>query len=431
VHWQCHRERLVACVLLQEYIDAGGSNCYISHVSGGHEAGWRSVKSSVIPEGIVLKRGIVSTVLATAAALFSLAGPAQAAVGGSGWKLTYFSLANGTMGINALAASSSGNAWALGFGSSPAGSIEFGLLNRWNGKSWRPVKVSKSVADVIVGGPIGTSSPSNVWAYGAAGQYASWNGRKWVVGYLPAGWHKYDGIVNATAVVSKDEVWALGDVAPRAGLIRPYAAEKAKRGWRLSRLPASVADSSTAITDVSAVSGTDIWALLTDYSAPSRSCLLHWNGRAWSLLRLSAAVTAAGKPFTLVALSPSSVWIDESQQSPETGNVLWHWNGHQWTSLAGPTGVDFGADTYADGMAADNHGGIWVLSGGAGALTVPLGAWDYRAGQWAEASPISSVNGLSFSGLVSVPHSASLWAYGDWGAPASTTTDGLVAGYRT
>jgi hypothetical protein len=377
-----------------------------------------------------MKPRIVSAVLASATLLFSLAGPAHAAASSSGWKLTYFSLAKGTMSIDALAASGPRNAWAVGYGSSPPDSPAFGLVNRWNGKTWKPVKVPKSVAEFI-GGPVGTSSASNVWAFGAAGQYASWNGHKWRLGYLPAGFHGYDGIVNATAVISTHEVWALGDVEPRATLIRPYAAEKGSHGWRLSRLPASVADMSAAITAVSAVTATDIWALLTDSSSPSRSGLLHWNGRSWSMVRLSAAVTAAGTPFTLAGLSPSSVWIDESQQSPQTGNVLWNWNGHQWTSLADPPGIDLAMDSYAEGMAADNDGGIWVLAGGARSVTVPLGAWDYRSGQWTEASAFPSDTGLSFSGLVSVPHSSSLWAYGAWDTPGSTTTGGLVAGYQT
>jgi hypothetical protein len=375
-----------------------------------------------------MRHKIVSVALTgLVAGVLSLAGPAAAAGGGS-WHSTEFTLPGGTMSITDVAASGPSNAWAVGNGSSPPSSPAFGLVNRWNGRGWQPVRLSKSVASIVFQ-TVATSSASNVWAFGEFDQYAYWNGRHWSTEFLPLAPHHVAVVINAAVATGNDQVWALGYALRSSTESRPYIAELTRHGWRLSKLPSRASAMNTQVIAVSAASAKDVWALLGSTSSehPLPTALLHWNGRWWSLVRFSAVV-AGGDPAALVALSPSSVWIEDAPQYT-TGNVLWHWDGHVWTSVANPQGIDLGMNTFAFGMAADGHGGLWVLAGGAASIEVPLGAWDYRNGQWTSSGPMSDADNPGLAGLVSVPHSSSLWAYGSGGAAGSTTSEGIIEGY--
>jgi hypothetical protein len=375
-------------------------------------------------EGRVVKPRIITVTTVAAATLLALAAPAQAA-GGSGWRLTYFTLRGGSMTISDVAASSASNAWAIGYGNLPS-SPDIGLINRWHGTTWRPVKLSKQIAGFVVG-PIGTSSASNVWAFGGGDETAFWNGHKWYAGTLPLAPDRRWAQVNATAVISRNEVWAMGYVRLSATREEPYVAEKGSHGWKISRLPQSVSSLNANVTEVSAVSGEDVWALLSS-TTQNPSGLIHWNGKSWSLVRDSSAT---GTPDAIVALSPSSVWIQTARPVSETSSGIWHWNGRGWAALANPSGIDFGANTYVSGIASDGHSGLWVLGGGAGAITVPFGLWDYRNGQWTGPVSIPGPSSLTLGSLVNVPHSSALWAPGSafTDFPASTNSEGVVAEY--
>ena len=376
-----------------------------------------------------MKPRIITVTAAAAATLLAIAVPAQAA-GGSGWHLTYFTLTGGTMSIDSVAASSPANAWAVGYGSSPPSAPEIGLVNRWNGKTWRPVKLPKSVASFAVG-PVGTSSASNVWVFSGGDESVFWNGHKWYIGSLPLAPHNRGPLVNVTSVISPDEIWAMGYINVSSSREQPYVAEKASHGWKISGLPKSVTAINAAVTAVSTVSAKDIWAVLGSRTQ-NPAGVIHWNGKSWSLVPVSSAMAAPNAGDAIVAFSPSNVYVDDFKPVSDLGSGIWHWNGHSWASVPGPSGIDFAANTYAFGIASDGHGGIWVLGGGAGSITVPFGAWDYRDGQWTGPVSIPGPSSLGLSGLVSVPGSSSLWAYGSAfiDFPESTNSEGVVAGYQ-
>ncbi len=374
---------------------------------------------------------LAAIVLAPAVGAMSIpaasAQPAAQPGAAPSWRLTYFSLPGGTMTINAVAASGPGNAWATGNGNSPpSGSIAEGLVQHWNGAAWHPVKVSRAVS-VAADGPVGTSSSSDVWAFGQG--YAYWNGHKWRTGQLPPA-DRRGALINATAVFSADNVWAFGGVAigARNRIERPYAARRSSRGWRLARLPASVSGMDTEIIGASAVSANDIWALAGNLKTSSHSALLHWNGKAWATVRLPSALTQAGLPASIVGLSATSVWLDDSPSLASTGNVLWHWNGHGWASIAGPSGVNISSLSTGFAIASDGRGGVWALGGGGAGG--PYQTWDYRSGAWSGPTVITTAPNVVAYGLVHTPRSPALWAYG-LATVTYTVTDGVIAGYGT
>jgi hypothetical protein len=108
-------------------------------------------------------------------------------------------------------------------------------------------------------------------------------------------------------------------------------------------------------TGVSAVSGTDGWAVgqFDDASALSHPLIEHWNGSAWTSV---AAPEPGGRQATLAGvdeLSTGNVWAvgDSANGSPGEGNIdnlplTEHWNGTAWTLVRGvslPSGSTGGA----------------------------------------------------------------------------------------
>jgi hypothetical protein len=370
---------------------------------------------------------LAGIVLAPAASAMSIPAASAQAIAGPSWRLTYFSLPGGTMTIDAVAASGPDNAWATGNGNSPPfGSISEGLIERWNGAAWHPVKVSRAVS-VAADGPVGTSSSSDVWAFGLG--YAYWNGHKWRTGQLPPA-DRRGALINATTVFSADDVWAFGGITigGKARTERPYAARRTSRGWRLARLPASVSGMDTEIIGASAVSANDIWALAGNLNTSSHSALLHWNGKTWATVRLPSALTQAGLPASIVGLSATSVWLDDFPSLASTGNVLWHRDGRRWASIADPTGVDISSLNTGSTIASDGRGGIWAIGGGGSQGLYQT--WDYRSGAWRGPTVITTMPNVVVFGMVHAPHSAALWAYG-MATVTFTVTDGVIAGYRT
>jgi hypothetical protein len=370
---------------------------------------------------------LAATVLAPAVGAMSIPSASAQLATGPSWQLTYFSLPGGTMTINAVAASGPDNAWAIGNGNAPpSGSIAEGLVQRWNGSAWHPVKVSRTVSEAA-DGPVGTSSSSDVWAFGQG--YAYWNGHKWRTGQLPPA-HRRGALINATTVFSANDVWAFGGVAvgARGREERPYAARRTSRGWHLATLPAPVAGADTEIIGASAVSASDIWALAGNLRTSSHSALLHWNGKTWGTVRLPSALTRAGLPASIVGLSATSAWVDDSPRQASTGNVLWHWNGHSWASIASPPDVSIASLSTGFTIASDGHGGIWALGGGGAGG--PYETWDYRSGAWNGPTVITTAPNVAVFGLVHTPRSATLWAFG-LATVSYTVTDGMIAGYGT
>jgi hypothetical protein len=100
----------------------------------------------------------------------------------------------------------------------------------------------------------------------------------------------------------------------------------------------------TYLLDVAATSATDAWAV----GAPN----LHWNGTAWTLLKVPAKVARIlGAANGIAATSRTNVWIAS----------LWgivHWNGRRWKVVTPP---DIGIRYALSGIAATSAKNVWAV----------------------------------------------------------------------
>lgn len=128
---------------------------------------------------------------------------------------------------------------------------------------------------------------------------------------------------SAVIALSRADAWAFGGTNP-GGSGAPVAMRWDGALWRPGRLPAGLTD---FISDASAVSGRDIWAV--SYAG---GYALHWNGERWTVAKrwrrhaMLTGVTAAG---------PADVWAFGTASDGVRGLGTWHFNGRGWARVPG------------------------------------------------------------------------------------------------
>ena len=363
----------------------------------------------------------------------SVAAPGTAAfarVSGS-WQVTSLSPApeRDAEAIVSIAASGKNNVWAEGSVIPAAGGLDHVRLYHLRGGSWRPVSLPHRVNDLGVSYWMGTSSPSNLWLVGSGATAIAvhWDGRRWSAVDLPG---CCQISVGAAAVFGSSDTWAFGGIIPQGqATYRPYVAHRGSRSWTQVRLPAAIARVPLGILGTSAVSRSDIWALLQSYADSPQAQLIHWNGHRWSRLRLPAALVK-NFPESISATGPSSVWI--GAQAPDglykDIEALWHWTGHSWMHYTIPASVAAATQGawHAASVLPDGHGGLWTLGFETNGGNYRI--WDFRNGRWAGPETVGNAS-ITISGLARVPGTFTLFGFGaEPGTPAQDTL-GIIAKY--
>jgi hypothetical protein len=106
--------------------------------------------------------------------------------------------------LNAVAAASARNAWAVGVAGDPAEPRP--LILRWNGTRWRPVPSPAPPGGTLNG--VAVASATSAWAVGSlrgAALIEHWNGRTWNQVRGPA-----SSILRDVDTVSPGSAWAVG-----------------------------------------------------------------------------------------------------------------------------------------------------------------------------------------------------------------------------
>ncbi len=182
-------------------------------------------------------------------------------------------------------------------------------------------------------------SRSNAWAvgsYSAAGKSHAfslhWNGKTWTRVPVP---DIFDASLNAVSAVSGSDVWAVGMASRRNSLVLHW------NGAAWARVPSpSPGQLVTTIYAVTGISATDAWAVGTaDNTGGSQVLLLHWDGKSWTQA-LPASLGSVSFLSGVAAVSASDVWAvgeyypTSSSQSEVT--LVLHWNGKSWRTVPSP-----------------------------------------------------------------------------------------------
>jgi hypothetical protein len=223
--------------------------------------------------------------------------------------------------LDAVGATSSSNAWAVGEVGGP-----YALIEHWNGKAWTAQRSPRNVGNLD---GVAATSPSNAWVVGSSyflgggAIIAHWNGRGWKV---QAALKKVSNLSAATAPSAR-QAWAAGPGIPAQ--TQAQIVHWNGRAWKLQSIP----HQSIQLSGVSSTSASNAWAVgrYFAFRFPSgpvlRPVIEHWNGRTWALQSTPSSTT--GWLVSVAGTSPTNAFAVGVNAAG--GALIEHWDGHSWS----------------------------------------------------------------------------------------------------
>jgi hypothetical protein len=218
--------------------------------------------------------------------------------------------ASGVNELFGVAVVTATNIWAVGFiaNNTPSGPVQKTLIEHWNGTSWSVVK-SPSPASPPVLNAVAVVSATNVWAVGNSGFNQTliehWNGTSWSIVKSPSPASGDD--LRGVAAVSASNVWATGYTV-NGSSIQTLVQHWNGTSWQVVKSPNVGA--SPALWAVAAVSANDIWAVGSDNNSNNvmQTLTERWNGTSWSVVKSPSPGSISTQLVGVAAISPTNVW---------------------------------------------------------------------------------------------------------------------------
>src|SRR5215468_4069293 len=207
--------------------------------------------------------------------------------------------------------------------------------------------------------------------------------------------------LTGVSAVSGSDAWAVGD---DPGLALHWNGTR----WVRTAIPHS--SSLSVLTGVSALSASDAWAVGSLGDVSTTTLALHWNGTAWA--RAPTPHLAGSFLQGVSTLSASDAWAVGNFTAGKTAKTLvLHWNGTAWAQVASPNvngnGVLFG-------VAALSPSDAWAVGQYTAGKDIKTLVLHWNGTAWAHVptpSPGRSPLNDSLSG-VSVLSASDAWAVG-------------------
>ena len=351
----------------------------------------------------------------------------------------------------AVAATSATDAWAVGsFSNKHLGSQGTkALIEHWNGAVW---SVSTSPTT-----PSGNSflegvvalSPTNAWAVGNTFSDSNntvqqtliehWNGTAWAVIASPTFAHGAD--LTAITALSDNDIWAVGYInnSTQTLIQQSLIIHWDGKTWREVPNP-NPGSKFNYLTGLAAIASNDVWTVGTFSNdtngiAMGEEIIEHWNGTAWAVIPNPNAGKPANFLSAIAAVSTNDVWIvgNAINDNSVTNTLIQHWNGKVWSNVKGQNpGKEL--NVLGSVVALSTHD-VWAVGSLSNSFdnsqTQPL-IEHWNGSTWSTVtSPGIGTSNTTLEDMVSVPHSAKIWAVGTgatYGAPINVTptTGGLT-----
>jgi hypothetical protein len=177
----------------------------------------------------------------------------------------------------------------------------------------------------------------------------------------------YGNQLNAVAVVSANDVWAVGFSPHPSGtplyIRQPLIEHWSGQSWNVVSSPNPAGNTYVELNGVAAISANDAWAVGHSgdpSSIPLQTLTMHWNGISWSLVPSPSPGTYNGNVLNAVdGVSANDVWAVGWYQSGPTGQeggaLTMHWNGTAWTVVPNPSRWTL------YGVAAISSNDVWAV----------------------------------------------------------------------
>lgn len=187
------------------------------------------------------------------------------------------------------------DAWAVGFVSDPDLRLNQPTIEHWNGEGWQPVTIPSFPDDDASLTAVEAFSPDDAWAVGYEGTGTSesrtllmhWDGDSWEV--LPGLGRGLRSAFNGLSRSGAKVLWAVGgywtDLPSQRTLVGHWDGES----WEVLPSPNPISGQYTRneLNDVAVVSPNDVWAVGEVFDVPAnsgRALIEHWDGRRWRVV---------------------------------------------------------------------------------------------------------------------------------------------------
>jgi len=201
-------------------------------------------------------------------------------------------------------------------------------------------------------------SANDVWAVGDWGTYGAarstlalhWNGSSWSKVATPNGSNEVNWLSGAAALASND-VWAVGSTAtnpPEQSTSKTLIEHWNGSAWSVVTSPNPTPPLSgggpvnNQLLGVAAVAPNDVWAVgqSTDFGA-GQTLIVHWNGTAWSVVPSPHPGTYSVLR-SISAVSANDIWaVGTYYKDGLQVTLVEHWNGTKWSVVNSPNDGPF------------------------------------------------------------------------------------------
>ena len=193
-------------------------------------------------------------------------------------------------GMYAVAAVSATDVWAVGY---YYAGHQRTLVEHWDGASWNIVPSPNvgSSDNLLAAISVVPNTQVSLWAVGyyyresdgnPSTLVESWNGTTWTVVPSPDGSTRENYLTGVSSTGPTD-AWAVGFYNTPNGLYLPLTEHWDGTSWQIVPSP-GLSSSLTALTAVSSISSTDVWAVGTYYGTGAQLTLAqHWDGNSWQV----------------------------------------------------------------------------------------------------------------------------------------------------
>jgi hypothetical protein len=244
------------------------------------------------------------------------------------------------------------------------------LTEHWDGATWRDVPNTGIMFHDEVLQAVAASSATDAWAvgfsrvtnnYGTTQLTAHWDGTAWSV--VPTGTTGNRDRLSSVVAFSATDVYAAG-VGNGQGAIEHWTGS----AWNPVTLPSlGPAGATTTVTSLSAKSPTDVWALAQESHVVGTTVVgsvvsLHFDGVSW---RATPTATVSG-PFRLTAITevaPGNIWaVGQTIKTDGTGAsdkaLIEHFDGTTWHRVTAPA---TGLSPTLTGVVARSASDVWAV----------------------------------------------------------------------
>jgi hypothetical protein len=265
---------------------------------------------------------------------------------GTKWKLVLSPNSTSQTNIFAgVAVVGSNDAWAVGY--EVINDSYQTLIEHWNGKAWA---FSQNGTHKGLLSSVTAVATNDVWAVGSTdyvgnGLIEHWDGKSWTETTLPE-----QVYFRAVTALSKNDVWAVGQHTNSTG-IGDFTYTAHFDGTRWTHIPSPSPFrrhnlDQDWLTSVTALSSDNVWAGAVwrdgDYGILDHTFSEHWDGKKWQVLssKNPGGNSRNNDFWGIIGLSPDTVWAVGQTGYNNFQPLIERWNGSVWGRVQAPPARD-------------------------------------------------------------------------------------------